>query len=85
MTHTPPRPAQTLQIGRTLYTVETETGRDGLPEYHLRGKRGAHYCTMRVARQPEVMFVVDCRGFGMVQSLQSVRLCDASGELRRAS
>lgn len=71
----------TLDIGSRTYQVSTMTEYNGQPVWELRGKRGAHYFTMRNVHDPLVMFVCDARGFGPVKSLDHVWLTDRSGSL----
>lgn len=71
-------PAQTtLTIGRRSFTVE-KVG----DNYRLTGKRGAVYGTMRNKPSPELMFIVNLRGFGMACGYEGIWLTDADGALR---
>lgn len=49
--------------------------------YELKGKRGAHYFTMRNAKHPEQMFVCDARRFGMAATMEGVWIMDKNGSL----
>lgn len=74
--------AKTLRVNGRDFAVTTEQGEDGRPVYHLRGKRGAHYFTMRNEPNPSLMFVCDARRFGCASTMDGVWLTDEGGELR---
>lgn len=79
----------TLKIGRSEYRVEKREPTESRiklegnrPVYALRGKRGAVYLTMRNRRNPDLMFLVNGRSFGV--ALDGTWLTDEGGQLRVA-
>jgi hypothetical protein len=70
----------TITIGRREYAVSTQTAQNGELQYILTGKRGAVYGTMRNVKRPEMMFLIDCRGFGPVGK-RVLWLTDKNGRL----
>jgi len=50
--------------------------------YALTGQRGARYVTMRNKKNPQIMFLVNLRGFGIPAGFENVYLSDADGELK---
>lgn len=77
----------TLSIGRNEYRVEKREPTESRiklegnrPVYALRGKRGAVYLTMRNRRNPDHMFLVNGRSFGV--ALDGTWLTDEGGQLR---
>jgi hypothetical protein len=75
----------TLQILGRAYQVEPAgTDMDKLPRYRVTGSRGGNYFTMRNRHQPDVLFLVNSRRFGMAPGrLSRVRLQEVDGELRQ--
>lgn len=75
----------TLKIGRLEFSVTSEEkmvmGRKEVV-YELKGKRGAHYFTMRNFHRPEMMFVCNGRGFGAASQFQGTWLTDKDGSLK---
>lgn len=71
-----------MKINGREFQVEAREGRDGRPVYELRGKRGAHYFTMRNEPNPALMFICNARGMGVATAMESVWLTDEGGELR---
>ncbi len=69
----------TIQIGRRSYSVATQTASNGELQYILTGKRGATYGTMRNVYKPELMFLFDCRGYGIKPG--NIWLTDRNGTL----
>lgn len=74
----------TLQIGRLTFTVTSEIKHDrligkDLPVYTLCGKRGAVYSTMRNVKNPNAMFLINNRSFGVV--MDGTWLTDKNGVL----
>lgn len=74
----------TLQIGRLTFTVTSKIKHDrsinkDLPVYTLRGKRGAVYSTMRNVKNPNAMFLINNRSFGVV--MDGTWLTDKNGVL----
>jgi hypothetical protein len=73
-----------VKIGRVEYKVErrapTRPEVEGTrPVYVLRGPKGAAYRTMRNYRDPEQMFLLNCRSFGV--ALGDTWLTDRNGAL----
>ena len=55
--------------GRILDRYEViKTDSENIP-YELRGPRGAHYGLMRNGPRPHMLFVVNLRGFGVMDRL----------------
>lgn len=64
-----------ITIGRLTFQVTSEMKMDELqgrelPVYTLTGVRGAVYKTMRNAKTPELMFLVNARKFAMAMEGQ---------------
>lgn len=75
----------TIQInGRDFQVAEEGIARDGRKQYVLAGKRGARYGTMRNAHNPDIMFLIDLRGFGIPAGFVGVFLTDRNGHLEVA-
>lgn len=79
----------TLKIGRSEYRIEKRDPTEAekkvngdRPVYALRGKRGAVYVTMRNRRNPNHMFLINGRSFGV--ALDGTWLTDEGGQLRVA-
>jgi hypothetical protein len=72
----------TIRIKGRDFAVTAEQGADGRLVYHLRGKRGAHYFTMRTEPGPLLMFICDARHLGIASTMDGVWLTDEGGELR---
>lgn len=74
----------TLQIGRLVFEVTSKNtfdkvlGRE-VKVYTLKGKRGAVYSTMRNVKNPDVMFLVNNRTFGV--AMDGTWLTDKNGTL----
>lgn len=78
------RNTSTLQIGQLTFTVTIEVKHDrligkDLPVYTLTGKRGAVYSTMRNVNNPNAMFLINNRKFGVV--MDGAWLTDKNGVL----
>ena len=77
--------AQQIAIRGKEFQVETgNNDRNGQISYTLTGKRGAKYGTMRNRAQPNFMFIINLRGFGMAPGYDGVWLTDANGQLEIA-
>ncbi len=63
----------------TTQTVNLKKGPE--VQYVFTGKRGAVYGTMRNQKNPELMFLIDGRGFGLAKGMDGVWLSDKGGEL----
>lgn len=72
----------TIRIRGRDYEVSVREKPDaqGRIVYYLRGKRGAHWFTVRNVNHPSLMFLVNGRNLGS-SMLEGVWLDDASGEL----
>ncbi len=74
----------TLQISRLVFEVTSKNtfdkvlGRE-VKVYTLKGKRGAVYSTMRNVKNPDVMFLVNNRTFGV--AMDGTWLTDKNGTL----
>ncbi len=85
---TPVAPVETftLKVQGRDYTVEKlDPLRDEEApfRYVLRGKRGAHYTTMRNANNRHMMFLVHAgKGFGIPAAMDGVWLSDKDGTLK---
>lgn len=74
--------AQQIQInGKSFQIAEEGIAKDGRKQYVLAGKRGARYGTMRNDKNPDIMFLIDLRGFGIPAGFQGTWLTDRSGQL----
>jgi hypothetical protein len=76
----------TITIGRITYEVERRErddsrlpGEPGRPGYWLRGPRGALYYTMRNQPNPDLMFLVNGKGF--TRNAPEAWLTDRNGTL----
>jgi hypothetical protein len=71
-------------VSRLTFTVTVENKHDrflgkSLPVYTLTGRRGAVYSTMRNVKNPNVMFLVNNRTFGV--AMDGTWLTDKNGVL----
>ena len=73
--------AEQITIRGRTFTVESSEVR-GVPQYTLKGVRGASYATMRNAKTPSNLFLIDARGFGIPATMLGVWLSDADGALK---
>lgn len=84
---TDPTPVETFTMkvnGRDYKIAKHATTTKNAPHvYFLTGKRGAQYGTMRNANNPEMMFLIDLRGFGIPAAMDNVWLSDKDGTLRQ--
>ena len=64
--------------------AEEGIAKDGRKQYVLAGKRGARYGTMRNAKNPDIMFLINLQGFGIPAGFQGTYLTDASGKIEIA-
>lgn len=71
----------TLQIGRLTFTVTSVLSGDPRQGriYNLCGKRGAVYSTVRNIHDPNKMFLINNRRFGVV--MNGTELTDINGTL----
>lgn len=73
--------ANSITVRGKTFTITETTGIRGDKRYLLTGKRGAVYGTCRNANRPDMMFLVDERGFGIPAGFERTWLTDATGEL----
>lgn len=77
--------AQQIQInGKSFQIAEEGIAKDGRKQYVLAGKRGARYGTMRNAKNPDIMFLINLQGFGIPAGFVGVFLTDRNGHLEVA-
>lgn len=74
-----------ITINGKQFSVEVgNNDRDGQTSYTLTGKRGAKYGTVRNVNHPELMFMINLRGFGMAVGFEGVWMTDRNGQLEVA-
>ena len=76
---------KTITVQGHQFSVTTQETSYDRCQYILTGKRGAIYGTMRNRVNPDKMFLITGRGFGIACGYEGVWLTDAGGELRVVS
>lgn len=74
-----------IEINGKKFKLETNgLDADGRTRYLLTGQRGAKYGTMRNAKNTNIIFLINLRGFGLAPGFENTYLTDSRGTLEKA-
>lgn len=75
-------PTSTIKLlGKDFKVTVNGTDQDGRTRYKFEGRRGACYGTMRNQKNPDLIFLINLRGFGMAPGFEHTFLTDKNGAL----